>query len=276
MPCERRDAHGHAQLPHHLRRRALQGPRSHDWGHGDRRKGSILKNGAKGRDREDRPDADEGIRRADHEARRGRKRFQDGGRRRRDLRAFELEPGNGRLAGAADEVLLERYLLALAQYDRADFVVARGCNSMTYSERAPQIIGYARQRLPGRERCGSGSMGLKIAVSYPEPCFAARLGGPFHEFSCDVADAPSGFRIGYAGEGIGDGVEIGAYPHPQMGEVVAGVYDDEEIFRGQYSGESLRQLRSADPSCKRDMHRASPEQVVFERTNEIACAAVPP
>jgi len=91
-------------------------------------------------------------------------------------------------------------------------------------------LGHLAQRVAEAEHLAAGDVGAEVSVTQPEPLglHAVRRELALHGMRL-VVTAPALGLVDAAAEGVHHGVEVGADPQPEQGDVVAGVADDGDL-----------------------------------------------
>ncbi len=93
-------------------------------------------------------------------------------------------------------------------------------------------------------------MGGDILVAKVEPIGSAEALDVGHRLPGFAGAAPARIGICQSRQRVADRVEVGRDGQPQMFKVIARVDDDGQVFGRQNLGESVREFRATDSSCK--------------------------
>ena len=134
------------------------------------------------------------------------------------LGAVEAHAAHRDVVAEPDEVVLEADLgpgraqrARLGQRDPgAQRVVGHGQQPHRDAAPAGQLGRHRAQRRAGAQPARPEQVRGQVAVAQPEPVLAAQPGQLVHDGPALAGHAPSGLAVVHAGQGVGDGVEVGA------------------------------------------------------------------
>ena len=184
-------------------------------------------------------------------------RGEDLGRGAGGRRAVEAHLADLRGLVEADEVVLEVEPALVGPDARAHRVVAHGQDGSGQAEGRLERQADGRQALTGPQSRGPHHVGRQVTVAQPEP---RRLAVALQHRRRGIGlpgESPALDRIGQAGQGVHDGVEVGHHRQPVELQVVARVDDDRQVTRREHLLQAVGQLGPADPAGQSDDRHAS-------------------
>ena len=261
MAGDRRSVDRQAEFGHHLRGRALDRLAADDRRHRRRPGPARAQRVAHAGQAQNRIDADQRVRRADHDhaqivvAKRGEKIGMRPRRRRRRQRRSRAPPGcsaaarnnPGNRASLPRSAARVRTGSSLIGNNRAEIPSRRRKSSVIADRRSPARRRRVRSTWVARSPSPSWNQVL------PTKRFERRHKGPGL-----AAPTPAGVGIVEAGEGVEQRVEIGRDRQPEMLEIVAGIGDNGQRAGRQDAIEAERQFGAADPTRQRQDKAARP------------------
>ena len=180
------------------------------------------------RHREDRPDRDHRVRRADHDRPRAVQRVERVRRGARRRRAAHLDALHRPLRALADHELLEREPLAAGVDPRAQRVVGRRQHARGDAERRAQLVDRLGERRAGGEPAGAPQADGQVAIAEVEPDVLAELAQHLHDGERVPAQAPAAL-VDAVREPERDEVGVGRHVAAVDLDVVGGVRDHHQL-----------------------------------------------
>ena len=170
----------------------------------------------------------------------------------RARRAAQLDSLDRAAKAPAHEILLKRHRAAPAHfYESAHAVVAHRHHLRAHAV-APRDFGRdAAERLAGAHPFGAEQMRCEIAIAKVEPGPAVEAGERAQRVEAFALEAPSGLRIGGAGERVDDRVEVGRDVKSVELLVVAGVDDYAQARLAGHAHQAAQELSRPHPPRKR-------------------------
>ena len=161
--------------------------------------------------------------------------------------AGEAHPGDRDVVVALHEVLLEAHLalgVGVAHGDhRPQGVVGGREQAQTETPGGRDLVGDGRQGRAGRQPAGAVEVRSEVAIAELEPGVTSVATDGRHRLPRLVPQTPAGVGIDLPGEGVGDGVDVGADVQPVQRGVVADVDD-----RGDLGGRDHLHQAGEEPS----------------------------
>ena len=240
--------HRQRELVHDFRRGTFDGRSPDQRRHGDHGRLGPHQEISQPRDRQNRRDAQVGIRRTEHDALQvgpleGRAHLVRQGRR---ALGAVAESAHRRGAAMLHEVLLERQLAELRQYRGGGRLIAHRQELRPHAEAPRELAGDRRERHALRLQLAPIEVQGDVAIAQLEPGIDLELTPLRLHPPGFVRPAPSLLRVGDAGERIQHGVQVRADRQSPMLEIVAGIDDDGKRTGCENLLQSVRQLRAAD------------------------------
>jgi hypothetical protein len=220
------------------------------------------------RDSQQGTDGDDRVGGRDHDGVRRVQHCGRGVRQSRRLGPVEADAGDGDAVAPPDEVLLELDL-ALTGHGQhgVERVVRDGEEAHRHAVRGGDLPGDLRQRAALGEAVGAVEVGGDVLIAEPEPRAAGSRPGRSdggealqrgHHPPGLPGQAPAPLRIDGTGEGVGDGVEVGADGQAVERRVVADVDNSGERARVDDLLQPGEEAGRADPAREHRDHVGAP------------------